>query len=82
MWDKERRESSDHLKDNIAKSPPICCKADVYSLLEYLRRQILRCSSNWISLIQKIDSTAETKIDESNEAFFIDEDVFWFEAVW
>ena len=81
VLDKKRRESCDHLEYYIAQSPPVTCKTYVCTFLEYLWRQVLRSSGYRISLLYEISSATEAEIDESDEPFFIDENIFWFETV-
>ena len=80
MLDEERRESNNHLEDDIAQSPPIIGKTDVIAFLKKLRREVFWGSSNRIRPLYLADSATQPKINKFDEAFLINEDIFRFEA--
>ena len=51
IFDKERRESCEHFKENDSKGPPVSkeAKPNLKTFLEVLRRYILRSTCNDIS---------------------------------
>ena len=80
LLDEEGREPGNHLKDDIAKSPPIVGKADVVAFLKELRREVFWSSSNGIRPLDLADSAAQPKINKFDEALLINKDIFRFEA--
>ena len=77
---KKRRKTCNHFENDVTKSPPIHCEANVHAFFEGFRGHVLWGSSDGVSQFEMMGVTTESEVDYSDESIFVNEYILRFEA--
>lgn len=77
----KRRESSDHLMEKTAQAPPIHIHS-MSHLLHDFWREVLRSPADRVGSLLVLQDLAQPEVSKLDVSDSINDDIFWFKAVY